>query len=677
MHRLKCVVRNRVCVCVCVCVCVRVCVCVCMCLWSYTERKMAFIGAPWTCLSGGTHASFPVCRRSGPRPAAVLVCSSASSSEEYLKTLQASAPAKHSSSASMPQSPSRPGAPGTGANGVPSGSSAQDYLNLLQASAPRSTPGANGSESKDAAPRSKGTANAVEKPSSGVAAASSSSVLAAPEITIPEKREFLHLVAGRTIETIEDGLRAIRNKFSRLDPRLDALKPRVVVLGSGWAAHAMIKTLDTTKFDLIVVSPRSFFVFTPMLASSAVGTVEFRSVTEPIRQANDLMTYYEAECREIRPSTKEIVCVATDRDADNVGETFLVPYSFLVIAIGARVNTFGIPGVQEYMHFLKEVRDASRLRASILNRFERANLPDTSPSERKRLVSFVVIGAGPTGVELTGEMSDLIRRDLARFFPKIVDLVQLTLIEAGPAILMPFHEPLREQALKNLERQGVKVLLQTMVTKVDADTIYTKDGSELKYGLGVWAAGVGPQPLVSQLLGTLPEQQGVRGRLKVDPFLRVAGMEDVFAVGDCAQTPEALPMTGQVAAQQGAYLARLFNKDYNLSCELPMISMSSSTTPSNGTSSDAEAGEDAQVVVPTGMSKLAHPFEFLSLGILAYTGGNKAISQVQAGDLGVAYVSGRVSFWIWRSVYLTKQVSTRNRVSVAFDWMRSHLFGRM
>ncbi len=187
-----------------------------------------------------------------------------------------------------------------------------------------------------------------------------------------------------------------------LAPDLRPRKPRVVVLGSGWGAHAIVKVIDTDKFDVVAVSPRPYFIFTPMLASTAVGTVEYRSITEPMRSSNPLVEYYEALATKIDTKGKYIFCESVRRDEN--AEPFRVAYDFLVVSIGMEPSTFGVPGVRENCYFLKDVDDARALRAAIVATFEAASLPSLTDEERVNLLTFVVVGGGPTGVEFSGEL---------------------------------------------------------------------------------------------------------------------------------------------------------------------------------------------------------------------------------------------------------------------------------
>ena len=156
--------------------------------------------------------------------------------------------------------------------------------------------------------------------------------------------------------------------------RRDALPtgPRVVILGTGWAAHSLVKVIDTTTVSSItVISPRNFFFFTPLLSATAVGTIEFRSIVEPIRAANPYVEYYEAFANDVDVASREVVCTSGQRDTVGTGEQFRVPYDVLVVAVGETTATFGVTGARKYAYFLKEISDARILRKRILGKFPR------------------------------------------------------------------------------------------------------------------------------------------------------------------------------------------------------------------------------------------------------------------------------------------------------------------
>jgi NADH dehydrogenase FAD-containing subunit len=238
---------------------------------------------------------------------------------------------------------------------------------------------------------------------------------------------------------------------------------------------------------------------------------------------------------------------------------------------------------------LKQVEDARRIRTAIVNCFERANIPVLSDEQRSAILTFAVIGAGPTGVEFASELRDFVEQDGPKYYPKLLKFVRIKVIEASPTILAPFDKSLQEEAIQQLTR-GVKtkdpsvlnllpeqfqlteLLLSSGVSEVNENTISLNDGREIPYGLAVWAAGNGPLPITLQLIDKIGEgkqsevQDVARGRLAIDPWLRVLGNDgDVMSLGDCSCIVNGqLPATAQVASQQGEYLARLLSQNYSM-----------------------------------------------------------------------------------------------------------------
>jgi len=499
------------------------------------------------------------------------------------------------------------------------------------------------------------------------------------------KRQSIMELVGETgsgvLDTVEDVSLHWRRQFMKLNKvnlmqkRLDTDKPRLVILGSGWAAHAMIKIIDTDKFDVVIVSPRNYFLFTPMLAASAVGTVEYRSITEPMRKANPLTSYYEGEAIDIDPEKKEIRVRSKIQTTEGETVEFAVPYDTLIFSPGVKSSSFGIKGVYEHCYFLKEIEDARKLRTAVQDRFERANIPDTSDEEKQRLLTFAVCGGGPTGVEFCGELFDLLRSEFRKFYPKLTPMAKVVLVQSGPNILPIFDESLRSVGLQKLRDQGVQVALETRVQEVGPKSILLSNGTELPYGLAVWAAGTGPREITKRLIEKVPTQQEMASqskKLAVDPWLRVYDTNGtILAMGDCTKMDPPLPQTAQVAAQQGAFLARLLNRGYNMS-----KADGRPPTYSYKESEKKGFGERLFSILRIRGKKKADPFNFFNYGMLAYLGDQKALAQIQANDLDFIKASGQAGFYLWRSVYVVKQVSFRNRVLVLFDWFKSRIFGR-
>ncbi|CAL8465647.1 g5183 [Coccomyxa elongata] len=503
----------------------------------------------------------------------------------------------------------------------------------------------------------------------------------------PKPRKFSDIAADKVCGTLQDVMlharRAVQAPHSanlRLEPKHDSQgstsatvsvqssKPVVLVLGSGWAAHSFIKVIDTEKFDVVVVSPRNHFIFTPMLPSSAVGTVEYRSLLEPVRISNPYVSYIEASCEVVDMEKKVALCMASVAYESGQKPEFEVLWDLLVMAVGEQTATFGVPGVEDHCFFMKEITDSVRLRRRIVECFELAALPGASEAQKRKAVHFVVVGGGPTGVEFAGALEDFLHGDLARKpgYCKLMPYVQVTLLQHAHSVLTMFTEELQERALVALRQEGVHVRLGVRVVAVTQDQVILEGGEHIAYGACVWSAGNAAVPIVQAVARQLPQQQDLaKGRnpaatkLAVDPFLRIAGARDALALGDCSRlTGAPLPSTAQVAAQQGAYAARMINMGYKL-----------------GTGGLHEKFPCRTIKEDGKVDWYKKPFEFLPLGFMAYLGRDKAVTHLEAGKLNFD-TAGYLSFLIWRSVYLTKQVSTRNRILIFWDWIKTRAFGR-
>lgn len=406
------------------------------------------------------------------------------------------------------------------------------------------------------------------------------------------------------------------------DPRE---RPRVLVLGCGFAGFAFLSNLRERDWELTLVTPRNYFLFTPLLASAVSGTVEFRSILEPARRRLRHVRVIEASAEAADWPGGRIHC----RGAVT-GEEFSLPFDRLVIAVGAAVADFGVPGVRAHARMLRSVEDARDIRRGVLERFAAAEMPGLPEAALRQRLRFVVCGGGPTGVEVAAEIQDLLARELRRSYPELAPLARVVLVEAAPRLLGGYDAALAEYARRHFAREGIEVLTGAPVAAIEAEKARLADGREIPCGLVIWAGGTAPSPLVEAL--GLPVDE--RGRIAVDDRLRVASRAGVFALGDCAgDATHPLPATAQVAQQQGKYLAGAFRRERR--------------------------------------GRPVAPFRFRSFGMLAYIGGGKALA-----DLPRAKWSGRGAWLFWRSVYLTKLVSFANKVKVLFDWIKASLFGR-
>ncbi|KAK9817823.1 hypothetical protein WJX72_002730 [[Myrmecia] bisecta] len=435
--------------------------------------------------------------------------------------------------------------------------------------------------------------------------------------------------------------------------------------------------------DVTVISPRNHMVFTPLLTSTCVGTVEPRSVAIPIiniqrglRQPQNV--YYCSECIEVHPQDKLLRC----RDEDGV--EFAVGYDVLAIATGSQGSTFGISGVKEYTHPLRNVADAESIRNSLIANWSKANTPGRDQVDRLRLLHVVVVGGGPTGVEFAGEISDFMNTDLRRIDPERARDMRVTLVEAQE-LLGSFDTRLREYAARKLHKQGVH-LIKGAVKQVEPAQLTLADGQRLPYGLCVWSTGVGP----TEFTTALPFARTPRGRVAVNDCLEVLARPDpaanlpplgpstpgeaasspeaepkdgrldalvpvpgVYALGDCcANVKNPLPALAQVAEQQGHYLAKRLNQHY--------------AYVRNGTNQPIDVPEAPDV-----------PFVYHHLGSMATVGDRGAVVALGSPEGGRPMsLTGIWGLIAWRSAYLTRLATLRNRIYVALNWTTTLLFGR-
>ncbi|KAF2088662.1 hypothetical protein K490DRAFT_39589, partial [Saccharata proteae CBS 121410] len=494
-------------------------------------------------------------------------------------------------------------------------------------------------------------------------------------------------------------------------------RERVVILGSGWAGYTLARELDSSKYQAVVVSPRSYFVFTPLLASTSVGTLEFRTALEPVRSHrtnvnffqgwgdqvnfnNKTITIEEAvddpqqgvalvEDRYARKSAEEKKLIETPGNSGKMveaskGRLFDIKYDKLIVTVGCYSQTFNTPGVKEHALFLKDVGDARRIRNRILQCFETAALPTTSDEMRRHLLNFAIVGGGPTGIEFSAELNDIIREDLSHLYPDLMSYYKISIYDVAPKVLSMFDENLGRYAMRHFAREGIEIKTshhvewlrrgvpgnneETVEKQGVKDprscwTLKVKEEGEVGVGMVVWSTGLMMNPFIRHALGKSqrlpylpPSEYAVEGDAKgvdkwsvmkhprsgsimTDKHLRVlmepegqadsktrAAMRDVYALGDCAVLEGTMyPATAQVASQKATWLAKRLNK-----------------------------GDVEQKA-----------FTWKNMGVMAYVGNWNAVMQTNsaAGNL-----SGRAAWIVWRGAYLTKAMSWRNKILIPLYW---------
>ncbi|KAF2723640.1 FAD/NAD(P)-binding domain-containing protein [Polychaeton citri CBS 116435] len=492
---------------------------------------------------------------------------------------------------------------------------------------------------------------------------------------------YISAIAGAVY--ISWGIYQNKNPVDQTEP--DPTKKTLVVLGTGWGSVSLLKKLDTENYNVVVVSPRNYFLFTPLLPSCTTGTIEHRSIMEPIRNflrhKGAAVKFYEAECTKI-DHEKRVVYISDDSEIKGSTVTTEVPFDMLVVGVGAENATFGIPGVREHGCFLKEVGDAQKIRKRIMDCVETATFKDQSPEEVKRLLHMVVVGGGPTGVEFAGELQDFFESDLKKWVPEITDNFHVTLVEALPNVLPMFSKNLIDYTEQTFKEETIEIRTKTMVKEVTPTHIkaqYTdasgnKVMEDIPYGLLVWATGNALRPVVKDLMTQIPAQSDARRGLNVNEYLVVKGTENIWAVGDCAVAGYA--PTAQVASQEGAFLARLFNQMAKTEeIETTLSQLSDDQATKTGDAREAVFSEIKDLQKRLRRVKQMGPFEYSHQGSMAYIGSEKAVADISwlTGNLATG---GQLTYFFWRSAYLSMCFSTRNRVLVIVDWMKSKIFGR-
>ncbi|KII85333.1 hypothetical protein PLICRDRAFT_44604 [Plicaturopsis crispa FD-325 SS-3] len=489
----------------------------------------------------------------------------------------------------------------------------------------------------------------------------------------PRWRRFLQNVGRVTLITVVGSVGAFvyaTNKDRHPGPQLpfDPEKKTIVVLGSGWGATSLLKTLDTADYNVVVVSPKNFFLFTPLLPSVAVGTISPRSILQPTRyitrhKAREVAVI-EAEAKSVDPVNKTVTFSDNSEIQGEVSST-TIKYDYLVYAVGAEVQTFGIPGVKEHACFMKEINDAERMQRQFMDCIESAAFPGQSTNEIDRLLHMVVVGGGPTGVEVAGELHDFLDEDLKQWYPELASRIRITLVEALPSVLPMFSKQLIDYTEGAFKESKIDIMTKTMVKEIKEKSVVLKmpDGQvkDVPCGMVVWAAGNVGRQVTRDLMAQLPSAQTNKRGITVDDHLRMAGTGgSIFALGDC--TSSSYAPTAQVASQQGAYLGRLFAqmaKQESLAAQLK----------------NAKEGVDPAEIQKQLDKIKFRPFHYSHQGSLAYIGSDKAIADLPFFNGNIAS-AGVATYLFWRSAYISTLFSLRNRTLVANDWLKTKLFGR-
>lgn len=389
---------------------------------------------------------------------------------------------------------------------------------------------------------------------------------------------------------------------------------RIVIIGAGFGGIEIVKGINALEYEVLLIDKHNYFTFQPLLYQVATGGLEPDSVAYPIRKIiskKHNVVFRMAEVIEIQTQIKQI--------QTNIG---LLPYDILILACGAKTNFFGMKQTMENALSLKSITDSLNMRSFILQNFEAALL-SSDKEEQKRLMNFVIVGGGPTGVEISGSLAELKRHVLPNDYPELdLSMMNIIIIESSNNVLDAMSDFSKRTSKKQLEELGVKIMLNSQLVSYDGKIATLKDGTHILTSALIWTAGVmGDIPI-----GFSPEIIVRGNRLSVDEFNRIKGMEDVFAIGDVASMENnPHPMLAPVAMQQGKNLAKNLNKK-NISEWKKFI--------------------------------------YSDKGTMATIGRSRAVA-----DLKFIHLKGILAWLAWLFIHLMLLVGFRNRVIVFFNWV--------
>jgi NADH:ubiquinone reductase (H+-translocating) len=406
-------------------------------------------------------------------------------------------------------------------------------------------------------------------------------------------------------------------------------KPRIVIVGGGFGGISAAKALRRCDAQVVVIDRRNHHIFQPLLYQVATAVLAPSEGAAPIRQL-------EAKQKNVSVLLAEVVGVdlgsrSLDANCPGIGIK-KIGFDYLVVAAGMQSSYFGHDEFAEYAPCLKTITDAETMRSKILSAYEFAESTDDA-DERQRQMTFVLVGAGPTGVELAASIAQLatttLRKNFRRIDPATTTII---LLDGARRILPSFAESLSKKAADHLVKLGVQVITDAMVESIDARGV-TVNGKVIPCGAVLWTAGVAPSPVV-KMLGVATDRAG---RACVGPFLTVPDTPNVFVVGDTAtlmQNGKPLPGVAQVAIQQGRYVGRLISRKLR-------------------------------------GRKPPRPFRYFDKGNMAVVGKNFAI--MESGRIRLA---GVTAWFAWAFVHLLFLPQMQNRFRVERQWMWSYFTGQ-
>jgi NADH dehydrogenase len=409
--------------------------------------------------------------------------------------------------------------------------------------------------------------------------------------------------------------------FEKLSLNIPATtKPRVVIIGGGFGGINLAKKLSNKDFQIVMFDRNNYHGFWPLLYQVATAALEPDAIAEPLRKMFD-EDYPDFHFRLVRvsnidPVTKTVTTLIGD-----------LAFDHLVIATGTKPNFFGNEQIRKYSFPLKQIPDALNLRSQLLQVFEQASMI-RDPETRQSLLNFVIVGGGPTGVELAGSLAEMRRHVLPGDYPNLdFHLMNIYLVEGLDRVLPPMSPESSEKTQRYLEKLGIQIKLKTLVESYDGEVVTFKGGEQVRAHTLIWAAGV-----AGALVAGLPPESLERGRILVNSFNQVAGFSDIYAIGDIAvmkteKYPRGHPGVAQPAIQQGQHLAK------NLHRQLRGEAMT--------------------------------PFEYFDKGSLAIIGRLRAVADLPKN----IHLGGFLAWVAWLFVHIYYIIGFRSKLVVLSNWV--------
>lgn len=419
------------------------------------------------------------------------------------------------------------------------------------------------------------------------------------------------------------------------DTAAPGARHRVVVIGSGFGGLNAVKKLKHADVDIKLIARTTHHLFQPMLYQVATGIVAEGAIAPPTR----VILRKQRNVQVLLGDVTHIDLAGKFVVSELLGHTYETHYDSLIIAAGAGQSYFGNDHFAEFAPGMKSIDDALELRGRILSAFEQAERSN-DPERRKKLLTFTVVGAGPTGVEMAGQIAELAEYTLKGAFRHIDPTkARVILLDAAPAVLPPMGEKLGNKAAARLEKMGVEIQLDAMVTDVDRNGITVKDPDgttrRIESACKVWSAGVSASPLGRDLARQSGVELDRAGRVKVLPDLTIPGHPNVFVVGDMAAV-EGVPGVAQGAIQGGKYAAA------TIKAEL--------------------AGADPAE---------REPFQYFDKGSMATVSRFSAVAKIGPLEFG-----GLIAWLAWLLLHLVYLIGFKNKITTVLSWMVTFLSGR-